>query len=181
MFPTAVLNAITPVLMAMPINKHLEAACKEAAKEIQKKAKSTPAKKVVQMAEGIACKQAGKATQTATKAFTGLGKKQLDKIKKDAEKDIQKKGADTSAGVALTGLRDEAEKSKKQKEALEQGKPMKLPRPMGGGTHVPLKFRVLTRDKIEVDLELVFGIDLKQIPKGKLQFTYGVFGPAIRF
>lgn len=181
MFPPAVLNTITPLLMALPINKHLEGACKEAAKEIQKKAKSTPAKKLVSMAEGVLCKQAGKATQTMTKVFTGVGKKQLDKVKKDVEKDIEKKGASTSEGVALTGLRDEIDKSKKQKEALEQGKPMKLPKPMGGGMHVPIKIRVLTRDKIEVDLELFLGVDVKQIPKGKLPLTYGVIGPAIKF
>lgn len=181
MFPTAVLTALSPVLMAMPVGKHIEKTCRETAKEIQKKAKSTPAKKLVAMAEGVACKQAGKMGETVTKAFTGLGKKQLDKVKKDVEKDIEKKGAGTSAGVALTGLRDEVEKSKKQKEAFEQGKPMKLPKPMGGGMHVPLKFRVLTRDKIEVDLELFFGVDVKQIPKGKLPITYGVIGPGIRF
>ncbi len=92
MFPTAVLNTITPVLMAMPINRHFEAACKEAAKEIQKKAKSTPAKKLLQLTDGISCKQAAKATQTATKVFTGLAENQLDKIKKGDEKDIKNRG-----------------------------------------------------------------------------------------
>ncbi|MEP1355320.1 MAG: hypothetical protein ABJX32_04915 [Tateyamaria sp.] len=58
---------------------------------------------------------------------------------------------------------------------------MKLPKPMRGGTHVPIKFRVLTRDKIEANLELVFGVDIKQIAKGKSQFIYGVFGPTIWF
>jgi len=182
MFPPSVLAAMTPILISMPLSKHLENACKEASKEIQKKAKSMTAKKFTEkVLDGVVCKQAGKLGQTVTKATTGQLKKHIDKTKKGVEKDIEKKGAGTSQGVALTGLRDALETSKKQKEAMEQGKPIKLPRPMGGGLHVPLKFRVLTRDKVELDIELFFGVDFKDVAKGKLPITYGVIGPNVRF
>lgn len=182
MFPPSVLVAMTPVLMSLPISKHLEDSCKEVAKEIQKKAKSQLAKDITdKFVDGIVCKQAGKLGKTVTKATTGQLKKQIDKTKKSVEKDIEKKGAGTSQGVALTGLRDELDKAKKQREALEQGKPIKLPKPMGGGLHVPLKFKVLSRDKIELDIELFFGVDLKQVQKGKLPINYGVLGVGGRF
>lgn len=182
MFPTSVLNAMAPVLLAMPLTKHIEDACKEASKEIQKKAKSLPAKKITEkLIEGIVCKQAGKLDQTVTKATTGVLKKQLDKTRKDVEKEIEKKGASTSQGVALTGLRDDLDAAKKQREAMEKGKPIKLPKPKGGGMHVPIKFKVLSKDKIELDVELFFGVDLKEVPKGRLPITYGVIGLGGRF
>ena len=103
MFPTSVLNAMAPVFLAMPLNKQLETACKEVSKEIQKKAKSLPAKKITEkLLDGIVCKQAGKLDQTVTKEATNFLKKQIAKNKKDLDKEIEKKGADTSQGVALT-------------------------------------------------------------------------------
>ncbi|MFL4472327.1 hypothetical protein ACERZ8_21475 [Tateyamaria armeniaca] len=116
-----------------------------------------------------------------TKVTTGIFKKQIDKTKKIVEKDIEKKGAGTSQGVALTGLRNDLDAAKKQREAMEKGKPIKLPKPKGGGVHVPIKFRVLTRDKVELDVELFFGVDLKDAAKGKLPITYGVIGLGGRF
>ena len=182
MFPSSVLAALSPVLMSLPLTKHIEEACKEASREIQKKAKSLPAKKITEkLIEGIVCKQAGKLDQTMTKVTTGVLKKQIDKTRKSVEKEIEKKGADTSQGVALTGLRKDLDDAKKQREAMEKGKPIKLPKPKGGGLHVPIKFKVLSRDKIELDVELFLGVDLKEVPKGKLPITYGVIGLGGRF
>ena len=42
MFPTTVLTIMAPLLMSLPLSKHIEDACKEASKQIEKKAKSLP-------------------------------------------------------------------------------------------------------------------------------------------
>ena len=182
MFPTSVLNAMTPILMAMPWAKHLEGACKEASKKIEKKAKSTVGKKLTaKVVEGLICAEAGKLDKTLTKAGTGVLKKQIDKTSKDVDKEIDKKGAATSQGVALTGLRADLDAAKKQREALMSGKPIKLPKPKGGGIHVPIKVKVLSKDKVELQIEGFIGVDLKEIPKGKIPVTYGVIGLGGRF
>lgn len=182
MLPTNVLTVMSPVLMAMPWTKHIETACKEASKNIQKKAKSvTKAKFNEKIVEGIICAEAGKLDKTFAKALKGVVKKGIDKAEKDTEKELKKKDPGTAQALELTGLRDELIKARKERDALDTGKPMKLPKPKGGGLHVPIKIKVLTKDKVELDVIGFIGVDLKEILKGKLPITYGGVGIGGRF
>ncbi|WP_171180126.1 hypothetical protein [Ruegeria sp. HKCCD8929] len=182
MLPSNVLTVMSPLLMAMPWTKHLEAACKEASKKIEKKAKSTPQKKFTEkVVENIICAEAGKLDKTLTKAATGAVKKGIEKEKKSVEKEIKKKDPGTPQALALTGLRDDLLNARKERNALETGKPIKLPKPKGGGLHVPIKIKVLTKDKIELEVNGFIGIDLKDILKGKMPITYGGVGIGGRF
>lgn len=182
MFPTTVLTAMSPLLMAMPWTKHLEAACKEASKKIEKKAKSTPQKKLTEkVIENIICGEAGKLDKTLTKAATGALKKEIKKAEKDVEKQIQKKDPGSAQTLQLTGLRDDMISARKERDAVATGKPIKLPKPQGGGLHVPIKIKVLTKDKIELEINGFIGVDLKQIISGKLPITYGVLGIGGKF
>ncbi|MAC82351.1 MAG: hypothetical protein CML66_30350 [Rhodobacteraceae bacterium] len=182
MFPTTVLTMMSPFLMAVPWTRHLEDACKEASKEIQKKAKSTTSQKLTeQVVEKIICGQAGKLDKTLTKAATGALKKNIDKTKKAVEKDIEKKDPGSAQALDLTGLRDDLIKARKARDAMEPGKPVKLPKPQGGGFHVPIKVKVLTRDKIELEVNGFIGVDLKDLMKGKMPITYGGIGIGGKF
>lgn len=182
MFPNTVLTAMSPLLMAMPWTKHLEAACKEASRKIEKKAKSLPQKKLTEkVVEKILCEEAGKLDKTLTKATTGALKKGIKKAEKEVEKEIQKKDPGTPQALALNGLRDDIVNARKERNAMEPGKPLKLPKPQGGGLHVPIKIKVLTKDKIELEIMGFIGVDLKEILSGKLPITYGVMGLGGRF
>ena len=182
MFPNTVLNAMTPVLMAMPLTKHLEAACKEASKEIEKKAKSLPQKKLTEkVVEKILCAQAGKLDKNLTKLATGTLKKNLKAAEKQVEKDLGKKDPGSAQALQLTGLRDDMLKAQKESDALASGKPIKLPKPQGGGLHVPIKIKVLTKDKIELEVNGFIGVDLKDLTSGKMPITYGGIGLGGRF
>ena len=177
MYPNTVLTVMSPILMAMPWTKHLEAACKEASKKIEKKAKSLPEKKLTEkVIENIICAEAGKLDKTLTKAATGALKKNIDKTKKDVEKEIQKKDPGTSQALALTGLRDDLLNARKERDAIIAGKPIKLPKPKGGGIHVPIKIKVLTKDKIELEINSFIGVELKDLLSGKMPITYGLVG-----
>lgn len=64
---------------------------------------------------------------------------------------------------------------------MEIGKPIKQAKPQGGGLHVPIKIKVLTKDKIELEIFGFIGVDLKQIVKGRMPITYGLGGFGGRF
>lgn len=182
MLPTNVLTVMTPMLMAMPWTKHIETACKEASKNIQKKAKSVTKEKFNEkIVEGIICTEAGKLDKTLAKALKGVVKKGIDKAEKDTEKELKKKDPGTAQALQLTELRDNLIKSRSERDALDSGNPMKLPKPKGGGLHVPIKIKVMTKDKIELDVIGFIGVDLKEILKGKLPITYGGVGIGGRF
>ena len=182
MFPTSVLTAMSPLLMSMPWTKHLEAACKEASKKIEKKAKSLPKAKITEkLVENIICGEAGKLDKTLTKAATGALKKGMKKAEKDVEKQIEKKDPGAAQTLQLTGLRDDLISARKERDAVLAGKPIKLPKPQGGGLHVPIKIKVLSKDKIEMEIMGFIGVDLKQILSGKLPITYGVLGVGGKF
>lgn len=182
MFPSTVLTAMSPLLFAVPWNKHLEDTCKEISKQLQKKAKSTLGEKLTEtVVEKIVCKEVGKLDKTLTKAATSALKKQLDKAKKDVEKDMAKKDPGSAQVVALTGLRDDMIKARKERDAMEAGKPIKLPKPMGGGLHVPFKVKVLSKDKIELEVNGFVGVGFKELLNGKVPLTYGGLGVGGRF
>ncbi len=173
---------MSPLIMAMPWTKHLEAACKEASRQIEKKAKSLPQKKLTEkVVEKIICDQAGKLDKTLTKVTTGALKKGIKKIEQDVEKEIQKKDPGTPQALQLTGFRDEILKARKERDAMEAGKVIKLPKPKGGGFHVPIKVKVLTKDKIELEVNGFIGVDLKDILSGKMPITYGGVGIGGKF
>lgn len=182
MIPSSVMAIMSPVLMAMPWTKHIEAACKEASKEIEKKAKSLPQKKMTEkVVENILCAQAGKLDKTLLKIGNGVLKKNLKSAQKDVEKDMVKKDPGSAQALALNGLRDDMAKASKETNALEPGKLIKLPKPKGGGIHVPIKVKVLTKDKIELEINGFIGVDLKDLMKGRMPVTYGGVGIGGRF
>lgn len=182
MFPATVLTVLSPFLMAMPWAKHLEDACKEASKKIEKKAKSLPKAKLTEaVVEKIICAEAGKLDKTLTKSTTGALKKEIKKTEKSVQKEIEKKDPGSKQALALTGLRDDIINARKERTAMEGGKVVKLPKPMGGGLHVPIKIKVLTKDKIELEVNGFIGIDLKEILGGKMPITYGVLGVGGKF
>lgn len=182
MFPLPVLLMLSPTLIAMPWTKRLEASCKEAAKKIRKNAKSVTQEKLTEaVVEKIICAEVGKLDKTLTKEVSKQTKKALDTRKKEIEKEIEKKDPGSPQALDLTNLRDQILEAKKERKALDSGKPAKLPKPKGGGISVPIKIKVLTRDNVELEVSGFIGIDLFQIVKGKLPITYGVIGISGRF
>ena len=182
MFPTTVLTIMAPLLMSLPLSKHIEDACKEASKQIEKKAKSLPKAKLTEaVVEKIICAEAGKLDKTLTKVTTGALKKEIRKAEKDVQKEIEKKDPGTKQALALTGLRDDIIAARKQRDAMDQGKVVKLPKPMGGGLHVPIKVKVLTKHKVELEVNGFIGVDVKEILKGKMPITYRGIGIGGKF
>lgn len=185
MFATNILVLLSP-LVVVPWTKELEAACKEASKKIEAQAKTTVQKKLTKMfIEKIVCAEAGKLDKRLTKVGTLVMKKKLDANKKKIEADIKKKDPGSSKALELTGLRDDMLKAQKERDALKTGKPIMLPKPLGGGLHVPIKIRVFTKDNVEMDIEFFMGINYKPILKGnpnpKDFVTYGGANLIFRF
>ena len=163
-----------PVLLALPWQKHLEAACKEAAADLKKRARSMPAKKITKaLVEDLLCKQAAKADKTLTKLGTDQLKGALKREEKKVEKEIEKAGDPSKPGpLKLLGLRGELEDYRVKGQIVEPDKPAKLSKPQGSAYYVPIKVKVLSKDKVELEIGGFLGID-KKIKEGKLKVIYG--------
>ena len=170
MLPLPVLNAV----MLMPWNKHLENVCKEAAKDLKKKAKSTLAEKLTEKAlEEVLCKQAGKANESLAKLVAGQTKGYIKREVDKVEKALEKEPDHTKPGpLKLLGLRGELQDYQVKRQILDPEKPMKMSKPQGSAFFVPLKVKVLSKDKVELNIGGFIGIDRK-ILKGILLITYG--------
>lgn len=174
MLPATVIPALLPTIIALPWTKRLEAACKEASKKIEKRAKSLPrAKFTEKIVEETICAEIGKLGKDLTKNLQTVVKKNVEKEKKKAEAVIKKDPAKAQK-LKLTGLRDDLEKAKKA-TVVEPEKPLKLPKPKGAALYKEIKIKVLTKDKVELDIPIFIGVDpWKSIEKGKLQFFFGL-------
>lgn len=183
MYSSNVLSLLSPLLLA-PWSKELESTCKEISKKIESQAKSLPREKLTEaFFEKIVCAEVGKLGKRLTKVGTGVMKKGVDANQKKVDAEIKKKDPSSSQALELTGLRDDLLKARKERNAVEPGKPIKLSKPLGGGLHVPIKVRVLSKDKIELNIELFVGINYKDVLKGKPKelVNYGILGLGGRF
>lgn len=170
MLPLPILTAV----MLMPWNKELEKVCKDAAADLKKKAKSTLAEKFTEkVVEGVLCAQAGKANKHLAKLVADKTKGHIKKEERKIEKELEKEPDHTKSGpLKLVGLRGELEDYRVKGQILDPEKPLKLKKPQGNAFFVPIKVKVLSKDKVELDVGGFVGID-KTILKGALKLTYG--------
>ncbi len=143
---------VIDMLLLAPLLKELEKARAEAEKKLEKKVKSTESKKLTD------------------KDFQKWVEEQEKKVEDERKKDPEYAPGDP---VALVGLRGSPENYRVKQMVTEPEKPSFSPKVHNGALARSFKKKVVTKDKVEVEIGLHFEIDGGALKQGKLKLLYG--------
>jgi len=182
------MQMVMTMALLTPVKKLAEKQCKEFAKELEKKAKTMPAKKFSKaVVNTYLCGKAENLGKDATKLINGVGKGVVKQAQKDIDKEIAKQRDPSSPkALELHNLRGTADTKLKGPLTFED-KALEMPKPKGHVIHSEMTARVLSKDNVEVNVIFWLGIDAEKLlkvkdkDKPKVTPVYGIINLEVRF